>query len=135
MYKINWKNWKAAVDEALAHRETKKQLNADLAAAKITFKEFIAGGGLRDHDHELTLLYSIRAHGRGRIHRRKAALTWEQWRKLPANVDKDVKSLFAQQPGFTNNGGTLTLMLELEDQAAFIADAWKGYVRMEEKAA
>lgn len=130
MYKINWDKWKAAVDEVLAHRETKQQLNADLAAAKISFKEWIAGGGLRNHEEELTRLYSIRAHGRGRIHRKRAALTWDQWRKLPANTGKDAKSLYAQQEGFTNNGGTLTLILK-----DLIKDAWKSYVKAEEKVA
>lgn len=105
MYKIDWKKWHTAVQAA------------------------------KGNASELTMLYSIRAHGRGRIHRRNAGLTWHEWSKLPANVGKDLLSLYQQQRGFTDAGGKLTLILTLEDQAAFIGERYKEFLRTEAQAA
>lgn len=104
MYRIDFKKWKAAVDEVEANKAQKPQLVKDLAAGKIDWKKYRDDGGWRNHAEELTLLYSIRAHGRGRIHRLRA------------------------QP----IGEGLKRDLTVEDQVKYIGDRWKAFERVVE---
>lgn len=110
MYRIDWQKWWTAVQAAEA---------AKVAATQDWIRQ--------KSERELTVLYSIRAHGRGRIHRRRAGLTHEEARQL-LNTGRPYEA-------FTAAGGRLTLELDLDDQAALIGDRWKEFVRAEEKAA
>jgi hypothetical protein len=69
----------------------------------------------------LTLLYSIRAHGRGRIHCRQRSLTFTEAHKL-------LGARVPDHEDFTAAGGVLTLELGLHEQGLLIGDRWKEFV-------
>lgn len=113
MYQIDWKKWWTAVQAAEAAKQAEPE------------------GWIRQkHERELTVLYSIRAHGRGRVHRRVAGLTHYEAMKLLGD-----KKLAYSCEEFTEADGRLTLELDLEDQAKFIGDRWKEFVKAAEQAA
>jgi len=83
---------------------------------------------------ELTKLYSIRAHARGRIHRTSAKLTWSEWNKLGHQnyIDStgkvtNVTDYLAGLKTFTDTNGKIKFNLTLADQATYLGDSWKQY--------
>ena len=108
-FKIDWPKWKAAVDAVLTEREEKR--------AKTEKKYWKALDYL--FDERLTKLYSIRAHARGRIHRKYAILNEYEWRKL-GHKTPDWKE-------FSLHDGMIKFPLTIEDQAVYIGDSWKEY--------
>jgi hypothetical protein len=94
MFKIDWKKWKAAVDAAST---------AVYAAEK------------------LTLLYSIRAMARGRVHRKRAKLTASTHKKLRPKAEKPTWG------DFTDAHGQIAIDLDAADQAAFVGERWKEF--------
>ncbi len=74
---------------------------------------------------ELTKLYSIRAHSRGRIHRKHVSLNYYEWRVLNGenwNADKYNEFLTAND--------CIKFNLTIEDQANYIGDSWQEYVKV-----
>lgn len=119
-FKIDWKKWKAALDELLAKREEWPKLMQELAEGKKTFKEI---GWEPNWKAQLTMLYSIRAQARGRLHRQTAKLTYHEWKQLG--------HLSPGWQDFASNNGVIKFPLTLDDQAAYIGDSWKGYQKHE----
>lgn len=79
---------------------------------------------------QLTLLYAIRAQGRGRQHLRRVKLTVYELRRY-----KGVAwSKHAPAEDFAAAGGRMVIEMMLEDQARVIGDAWKQFELVEEKA-
>lgn len=111
-FKIDWNKWKAALDAIHAERE------ADRAK---TEKKFWASLDYY-YDEKLTMLYSIRAQARGRLHRQFARLNQAEWKKLPSSKVKEIGYDL-----FTQSDGAIKFPLTLEDQAAYIGSSWKEY--------
>jgi hypothetical protein len=98
MFKINWKKWKADVDASAGDAE------------------------------RLTMLYSIRAHARGRTHRKRARITYAEARRiLPGGSTLDMAG-----QTFVDHGGTMVLTLDLDAQTKYIGERWKDYERRPE---
>ncbi len=95
MFKIDWLKWKAALDDA--------QARGDAAG--------------------VTMLCSIRAMGRGRIHRNRARLVYWDCKK----VQHEERMCIAA------SGGTKVVDLDAADQAAFVGDLWQEYAIREEE--
>lgn len=95
MFKIDWKKWKRALDGAKA---------ADDAA-------------------DQTLLYSIRAMARGRVHRCRARLDWYTLRTWGKITPEQGTALHL------HGGGHQVVVLTLEDQARFVGEAWRQFER------
>ncbi len=108
-FKIDYDKWKADLDSILAEREKERAS---------TEKKYWAAVDYR-YDEQLTKLYSIRAHARGRIHRKYAKLNEYEYRKLGHKT-----------PGwqeFMANNGVIKFTLTLDDQTAYIGDSWMDY--------
>jgi hypothetical protein len=73
-------------------------------------------------EEQLTRLYSIRAHSRGRIHRTAAKLTQYEWNKLGHNTPGQQK--------FTEANGSIKFDLTIIDQAKYLGDSWKEYEKV-----
>lgn len=115
-FRIDWNKWKVALDKVLAEREKGRY-----AVSTDAEKKYWASLQHR-YDEKLTILYSIRAQARGRTHRQYAVLNEYEWRKLGHKT-----------PGwqeFTANNGTIRFVLTLDDQAAYIGDAWKEFEKI-----
>ena len=116
----------------MTYRIDKKKWDAAVAAVIARRAEPGRPGWKRDRDTaELTLLYSIRAHGRGRLHRARVRLTYAE-----AVVAKDrawAKHMDASD--FAAAGGKLVHELDLEDQARYVGTAWTEYELVAEAAA
>lgn len=111
-FKIDWKKWKADVDSLLTDRKDARERTEKKGWSAIDYY----------YDSRLTMLYSIRAQARGRIHRSTARLNWSDWKKLPcAKVNPVAYDLFTQ------NNGAAKFLLTLDDQASYIGDSWKEY--------
>lgn len=112
-FKIDREKWMKAVTTLLTEREEKR---------KNTEKRFWSSLDY-SYDEMLTKLYSIRAHARGRIHRKYAVLNEYDWRRLGHKT-----------PGwseFAANNGVFKFNLTLDDQAVYISDAWKEFEKHE----
>lgn len=84
---------------------------------KIDRQKWLAAVAAAEGNPEaLTRLYSIRAHARGRIHRRKARITWIH---LPEVMRAQALA----------GCGSLVVELGMEDQVKLIGDAWKAFER------
>lgn len=71
--------------------------------------------------NEKTMLFSIRAHIKGKLHRHRASLTWETlqaWGKLPAEEARLVAVA----------GGSMTVPVDAADQERFVDDRWMNYL-------
>jgi hypothetical protein len=112
-FRIDCKKWKQAVIEVELARENRRDIFKQQTDDYCSKTEGKNGVGILyrqgfnddmdlDYAKKLTLLYSIRAHARGRIHRKRARV----------NTDK----------------GQIKYNLTIEDQVAYIGDAWKKYV-------
>lgn len=77
-----------------------------------------------DHDRDMTLLYSIRAQARGRLHRHRAALAYHEFIKLPVKT-----RLVWTVESFQQHGGRIKFDLSLEDQAAYVGHAGEEFWR------
>lgn len=105
MYKIDKKKWDLAVKTIVARRLTPGR----------------PGWLVAQDAAELTLLYSIRAAGRGRCHRRAAELTHQE--ALRAWGDGCPWGYDA----FVAAGGRMRFELGLEHQVRYVGDSWKKY--------
>lgn len=78
----------------------------------------------------LVKLYSIRAEGRGTVHRRRARLTLAQYAQLDG---KKAQSYWATETWdrFVAAGGTEIEDLGALDQSNYIGDAWEEFARPE----
>ncbi len=90
----------------------------------------------------LVKLYSIRAEGRGTVHRRRARLSLEQLAQLEGKQKEEYRSSTAilnltgfEWELFATEGGTKVLALTAEDQTVYIGDAWQKYARPEPETA
>ena len=110
-FKIDLPKWKAAEKALLDKREEERAKTEKKYWASLDYF----------YDEQLTKLYSIRAHSRGRIHRKYAYLNWSDWKKLPISANK------LSYDDFNNSNGQIKFELSLEDQAAYIGDSWKQY--------
>lgn len=108
-FKIDWKKWKAALDALLTERVNERS---------DTEKKYWASLDYR-YDEKLTKLYSIRAHARGRIHRKYAILNEYDWRKLGH------KAHGWQE--FVDSDGSIKFELTIDDQVVYIGDSWKEF--------
>jgi hypothetical protein len=111
-FKIDRVKWKAAVDAVLARREADRAKTEKKNWASLDYY----------YDAELTKLYSIRAHARGRMHRLHAIYNYSDWRKMPS-----AKSNMPKYDEFTQADGAIKFKLTMADQAAYIGDSWKEY--------
>lgn len=94
MFKIDWKKWKRALDGARAAGDAADQ----------------------------TLLYSIRAMARDRVHRCRARLDWltlRNWGKVTIE----------EATAIIDRGGHQVAILTLEDQARYVGEAWRQFER------
>jgi hypothetical protein len=128
-FRINWLKWDAAVKAVEARRALQPKLNADLKADVINWQQYRAAGGASCDEalaDELTKLYSIRAMGRGRVHRSGARLTRSQ------ACGVGLKELNNGQ--YVVFGGTIIHDMTAEHQEKYVGDAWKEYERQPEPA-
>lgn len=133
-YKIDLKKWKNTVSALLNDRADRLTFSKDVVAGTKTWNEYHAKfKGYPQYEEELTMLYSIRAHIRGKIHRKVAKLTDYEWHKLrgkktdkPSTEDSVERMRMIKL--FVENNGKIKFDLTLEDQAVYIGDKWKKYV-------
>ncbi len=107
MYRINWRKWKDAVEAAEVNRKAAPQHER------------------WRYENELTLLYSIRAQGRGKVHRQAAKLTFYQAKALGLKCTE----MEGAQRVFTAKHGSIVLYLDADSQAVYVGEAWKDYER------
>ena len=130
-FKIDRKKWKAAVEAVEAARENRKEIfkkSIDDYCSKMEEKNITLGcsrGGFNDYvdlgyAEQLTKLYSIRAHARGRMHRRVVRMNATDWCYKLGNKTPSYRA-------FDEAGGMLKFTLTLADQALYIGDSWKEY--------
>jgi hypothetical protein len=111
-FKIDRVKWKNDVDAILLEREEKRANTEKKNWAALDYH----------FDDRLTKLYSIRAHARGRVHRKFAILNEYDWRKL-GHKEPNWKEFIA-------NNGMIKFPLTIVDQAVYIGDGWKEYEKI-----
>ena len=123
-FRIDWKKWKNDVDVLLARREEWPKLVQEVKEGKKTQKEI--GYYEPNWAAELTWLYSIRAHARGRLHRKYAKLTQYEWGKLGHKKP--------EWQEFVAANGKIKFELTMEDQAKYLDNGcgWKKYEKLNE---
>jgi hypothetical protein len=122
MFKIDRQKWLAAVAEVVADRDVHFPIRFEAArSGAMTYNEYRGAGGYRNHAEELTLLHSIKAMSRGKVHRKRARLTASQW------IAMGHRSGLPRYEDFTKEGGTRVLDLGPEEQETYIGLAWMQY--------
>jgi hypothetical protein len=143
VYRLNAKLWKEDVNRIVEGRKRiaeyfnlrapytpdgRRDYNA-LHEAQLKLK---ADMGLDKYDvvsndtfsKKLTLLYSIRAHSRAHIHRRRAFLSWDQALDQVAAYEGKGSGLLKEYP----ESGHKLEELGLDDQARYIGTAYMKYL-------
>lgn len=111
-FRIDRVKWQAAVDALLNSRNIERAKTEKKYWPTIDYH----------YDGLLTKLYSIRAHSRGRIHRKYIRCNYSDWRKLPSSQIN-----LPKYDEFINANGEIKFELTLADQAVYIGGNWKQY--------
>lgn len=133
VFRLDWKKWKAAVDEVEARRIQLREMRASSASWEAYKKVGLLGAYDELFVEKLTKLYSIRAHARGRVHRGRAYLSMD--RIIPLRLPKIDKYTYgtleervALKRSFGHpESGHAKVNLTMADQAAYIGDEWKQF--------
>lgn len=122
-FRIDLKKWKAAVEVVLESRQNYPERYQEFNAGKITWRDV----GYANWAEQLTKLYSIRAHARGKLHRKIAKITYYEYMKLNGNKIEDGFTNTEKYKEFVNAGGKIKMSLTIEDQQTYIGEAWKKF--------